>query len=161
MGCLTTYIIDTKIQLGISIINYHYRGLKNMLRFKKRGEERQTSQKKFILEYLKSNFTHPSAEIVYTEVKKKLPQISRGTVYRILAKLKARGEVREIPGVPTSRYDGDPSSHAHFICEKCGEIFDFFDFCHDCSILRKKKTKVGKIKKYNVYFYGECNNCQK
>lgn len=122
--------------------------------------ERLTSQKKIILNYLKSDFSHPSAEDIFKEVKSKLPQISRGTVYRIIKSLKGKGDIREIPA-QTSRYDGDPSSHAHFICEKCGGIFDFFDFCQDCRILRKKKTKVGKINKYNVYFYGECNNCRK
>ncbi|MBC7073854.1 transcriptional repressor, partial [Candidatus Parcubacteria bacterium] len=46
--------------------------------------ERLTSQKKIILDYLKSVRTHPSAEEIFEKVRKRLPQISLGTVYRIL-----------------------------------------------------------------------------
>jgi Fe2+ or Zn2+ uptake regulation protein len=132
--------------------------------------ERTTSQKEIILEHLKSVETHPSAETVYLSVKKKLPRISKGTVYRILKGLKEKGEIQEIPG-EISRYDGKTSSHAHFFCEKCQKIFDVFE---KYIILKDKKlnpirfalqlsngVKVGKIKNYQIYFYGCCKNCQK
>ena len=125
-----------------------------------KGKERITSQKKLILDYLKSVKCHPSAEKVHLEVRKKLPKISRGTVYRILNNLKEKGEIQEIP-CEVSHYDGDISSHAHFICEKCGEIFDIFDVCKECNILRSKKTKVGGIKNYQIHFHGICKNCER
>ena len=121
--------------------------------------ERNTSQKEIILDYLRRVSSHPSAEKVYLGVKSKLPRISRGTVYRNLKNLKEKGEVLEIPA-DVSRYDGNVSNHAHFICQKCGEIFDLFDFCEDCKVLKNKKTKVGRINKYQVYFYGQCSKCQ-
>ena len=46
--------------------------------------ERITKQREVIEAYLKSVTTHPSAEEVYSAVKKKLPSISLGTVYRNL-----------------------------------------------------------------------------
>lgn len=119
--------------------------------------ERITNQKKIILDYLKSVKTHPSAEAVYLAVKKKLPQISLGTVYRILNTLKEKGEIIEIPSEVT-HYDGNISSHIHFICERCTNIFDIYD---KCQFLKRKKTKVGKIKNYQVYLYGECKKCKK
>jgi len=122
--------------------------------------ERITNQKKIILDYLKSVDTHPSAEKVYLTAKRKLPRISRGTVYRILKNLKEKNEIFEIPA-GTAHYDADFSSHAHFICQKCNQIFDIFDICSKCDILKTKKTRVGKIKNYQVYFYGECKNCKK
>lgn len=120
-------------------------------------KERFTSQKKVILDYLKSVKTHPSAETVYLTVRKKLPRISLGTVYRILKCLREKEQILEISS-HVAHYDGDISLHSHFICEKCQKIFDVFD---ECETLKRKKTKVGSIKKYQVYFYGICNNCQK
>ena len=120
--------------------------------------ERQTYQKKIILEYLKSVCCHPSAETVYSEVKKKLPSISRATVYRVLKSLKEKKEIQEIP-TQVSRYDGDTTSHAHFVCEKCNKIFDIFKICQECKILKRKKTKVGEIKSYQIHFYGICKKC--
>jgi Fur family ferric uptake transcriptional regulator/Fur family peroxide stress response transcriptional regulator len=120
-------------------------------------KERTTNQKKFILEYLKSTKQHPSAEMVYKNVKKKLPQISLGTVYRILNQLKEKKEIIEIPS-EVSRYDGNTSPHCHFICRKCRKIYDIFE---KCEILKNKITKVGKIDNYKIYFYGYCRNCQK
>lgn len=118
--------------------------------------ERTTSQKEIILDYLKNVKIHPSAETVYSAVKKKLPRISRGTVYRVLKNLKNKGKIQEIPA-EVSRYDGDISPHAHFFCECCQKIFDVFE---KCGILQHKKTKVGKIKNYQIYFYGCCKKCR-
>ena len=120
--------------------------------------EHITSQRKIILDYLKGVDIHPSAEIIYNEVRKKLPQISRGTVYRNLKNLRSKGEIQEIP-VDVAHFDGDISSHAHFICKKCNKIFDIFDICKECSVLKRKKTKVGRINHYQISFYGYCQKC--
>ncbi len=121
-------------------------------------KERLTNQKRIILDYLKSTKCHPCAEEVYFFVQKKLPQISQGTVYRILNNLKEKGEILEILSGGKSRYDGDTSLHGHFFCQKCGRVFDVFE---KCKILRCKKLKVGIVKNYQIYFYGICNKCKK
>jgi Fe2+ or Zn2+ uptake regulation protein len=123
-------------------------------------KERLTNQKKVIVDYLRSVKSHPSAETVFNEVKKKLPRISLGTVYRILKNLKKKEEIKEIP-TTISCYDGDISPHAHFICQYCDKIFDVFDIHCEDKLFMKKKTKWGKIKSYDLNFYGVCNNCQK
>jgi Fur family ferric uptake transcriptional regulator/Fur family peroxide stress response transcriptional regulator len=120
-------------------------------------KERITNQKRVILDYLKSTEIHPTAEKVYFEVKKKLPQISLGTVYRILNNLKEKGEIQEIPS-QVSHFDGNVLPHAHFICQNCQKIFDVF---LRCEILKNQKIKVGKIKNYQIIFYGICKKCQK
>ncbi len=135
--------------------------------------EKITSQRKIISDYLKNTFSHPKAEDVYLEVRRKLPQISLGTVYRILNLLKNKGEVREIL-YEVNHYDANLSPHSHFICEGCKKIFDI-----ETPNLKKinKKTngksqkylkqilgdfsKVGKINHYQIYFYGKCKNCVK
>jgi len=119
--------------------------------------ERITSQKKIITDYLKSVKTHPTAKEVYSAVKKKLPRISLGTVYRILQNLKEKGEIQEV-SCDVSHFDGDTSFHSHFICQKCGKIFDVYN---KENIFSNKKLKVGKVNNYQVYFYGICRKCQK
>lgn len=122
--------------------------------------ERLTNQKKIILDYLKKVKCHPSAEKVYSSVRKKLPQISFGTVYRILDSFKRNGTILEIPCSCESHYDGDISPHAHFICQKCKKIFDIFRLCGSCNVLKNKKITIGKINHYQIYFYGQCKKCQ-
>jgi len=120
-------------------------------------KERLTNQKRVILEYLKSTKSHPSAKEVYLEVKEKLPQISLGTVYRILNQLKEKEEVKEIL-TEVSHFDGDLTPHSHFVCQKCKKIFDVFE---ELPELRNKKLKVGEIKDYQIIFYGICKKCKK
>ena len=123
-------------------------------------KERMTAQKSFIFGYLKSVKTHPSAETVYKEVRKKLPNISQGTVYRILNNFKDKGEVLTINTKDNVHFDADISDHAHFICEKCGSVFDVIAECSECGILKNKKTKVGLINSYKINFYGICKQCR-
>jgi len=122
--------------------------------------ERMTAQKRFIFNYLKSVKIHPSAETIHKEVQKKLPNISQGTVYRILNNLKKKGEILAIDTKDNVHFDADISDHAHFICEECGNVFDVMNECAECGILKNKKTKVGKINSYKINFYGVCRRCQ-
>lgn len=121
-------------------------------------KERLTSQKKIILDYLKSVKTHPSAEKVYLAVRKKLPQISQGTVYRILGSLEKKHDIQEIPA-KVSHYDGDMSPHAHFICKRCDAIVDIFGACAECKAYKGAKAEAGVIDNYQINFYGVCKKC--
>lgn len=122
--------------------------------------ERITSQKKVISDILKNNKKHPTAENIFLLAKKKLPQISKGTVYRILNDFQAKGKAEGILHKGVSHFDGDTMPHAHFICQKCYGIFDIFEeVCRDCRIAKNKKTKVGKINNYKINFYGCCKKC--
>ncbi|MCQ2450951.1 MAG: transcriptional repressor [Clostridia bacterium] len=83
-------------------------------------------QREAILKVLKNSKAHPSASFIYEEVRKEIPNISLGTVYRNLAELGKSGEILEISvGDGTERYDGDISPHIHFACRKCGKIIDY------------------------------------
>lgn len=121
---------------------------------------RQTIQKSAIMDYLKKVKIHPSAQKVYKEIKKKMPSISKGTVYRILNNFRENGQIQEIP-TAVARYDGDNSLHAHFICLNCGGIADIYESCAGCQVLKKAKKKVGKIRYYQMHFYGVCKKCEK
>lgn len=116
--------------------------------------KRTTIQKQVILNYLKTTKNHPSAQMIFQEAKKKIPCLSISTVYRILDDLIKSGQIQQLPG-EIRRFDGNLCPHAHFFCEKCKKIFDVkFNFSQN-------KLKVGKIKKYQIYLYGICQECLK
>lgn len=123
------------------------------------SKERLTCQKKFILDYLKSVNTHPSAEEIFLAVRERLPRISFGTVYRILKNLKEKGEILEIK-LDVSHFDGDILPHAHFVCQKCKGIWDLSFSCQNCQKIKSKRLKVGKIKSWQILFYGLCKKCE-
>ncbi len=121
--------------------------------------ERLTNQKQTILDYIKSVHTHPTAEEVYFAVKKKLPRISLGTVYRNLEKFAQDGMILEIKG-EIKRFDGDVCEHQHFICEQCGKVFDIFGGRFGLKSISRKIEKIGQAKHYQFYVYGICKKCQ-
>jgi len=126
--------------------------------------ERMTAQKSFVMDYLKSVKSHPTAETIFQEVRKKLPTISQATVYRVLKNFKDKGKVLAINTKDNVHFDGDTSDHAHFICEVCGNVYDITSGCCECEILKNKTTRrvpqVGRINKYQINFYGVCNKCE-
>lgn len=121
---------------------------------------RLTNQKKIILDYLMSVKCHPTAEDVYGAVKKQLPRISPGTVYRILKELDEKHQAQTILSKKATHFDGDTSPHTHFVCQQCDRVYDIMDECHNCGILDKKRTGIGKINNYKIIFYGVCNKCK-
>jgi Fur family ferric uptake transcriptional regulator len=58
-----------------------------------------TRQRRVILEELRKVNTHPSADEIYEIVRKRLPRISLGTVYRNLEILSESGDIQKLePG---------------------------------------------------------------
>ena len=84
-----------------------------------------TSQRQVILEEIRKVHSHPTADQVYEEVRKRLPRISLGTVYRNLDILSECGLIQRIAPVSNQmRFDGDTSSHYHVRCIHCGKVED-------------------------------------
>lgn len=67
---------------------------------------------------------HPTADEIYELVRRRLPRISLGTVYRNLDRLSREGVIRTIEGAGSRRYDGDLEEHWHVRCADCGLISD-------------------------------------
>ena len=86
---------------------------------------RMTKQRRLILEELRSQNNHPTADLIYERVRKKMPKISLGTVYRNLEILSSLGEIQtlELSG-SQKRYDGIPHKHYHIRCLHCGRVDD-------------------------------------
>jgi len=106
--------------------------------------------------------SHPGADWIYDQVRKEIPNISMGTVYRNLKLLAQDGQIREIeiPG-SLSRFDGKKHNHYHFRCEKCGHLFDL-DEVKDRTMETNIAQKTGfKVKRHYLEFIGLCLDCQK
>ena len=85
-----------------------------------------TKQRAVILEVIRSDMCHHTADEIFTLAKEKLPGISRATVYNNLKVLESEKLIRRITGDALSdRYDNSYVPHGHMICEECGKVRDF------------------------------------
>ena len=85
-----------------------------------------TKQRAVILEVIRSDMCHHTAEEIFNLAKERLPGISRATVYNNLKVLEAEKFIRRITGDGLSdRYDNSYIPHGHMICEDCGQVRDF------------------------------------
>jgi Fur family peroxide stress response transcriptional regulator len=123
---------------------------------------RKTRQREAILRVLRDTTSHPTADWIYSEVRKDIPNISLGTVYRNLRLLRECGEVLGIDSGSTStRFNGNSANHYHFRCERCGRIFDI-DEPVDEEINNRIARRTGfKISGHWLEFRGLCKKCQK
>jgi len=88
-------------------------------------KHRTTRQRKIILEELHRVDTHPTANEVYGMVRRRLPGISLGTVYRNLDMLSECGVIKKLVSTGVQRrFDGNMKEHYHVRCLNCGKIED-------------------------------------
>jgi len=124
-------------------------------------QHRMTRQRRIILETVKDLKTHPTADEVFGLVRKKLPRISLGTVYRNLELLTEQGIIRKLDTAgQQKRFDGDISPHYHVKCVKCGKIDDLYFELPKPSSEWAAETSF-QILEYNVELLGICPQCQK
>ena len=85
-----------------------------------------TKQRAAILEVIRSDKCHHTAEEILALARQKLPSISRATVYNNLKSLEEEQIIRKITGDDASaRYDGSFIPHGHMLCDCCGRVWDF------------------------------------
>ena len=123
---------------------------------------RETKQREAILRVLMNTKSHPTADLIYDEVKKEIPNISKGTIYRNLKVLQESGQVSELNLNGTiSRFEVKQDSHYHFRCEKCGLVSDI-EMPVDRELDRHIEKITGlKISYHQLEFRGLCKDCQK
>lgn len=117
-------------------------------------------QREVIKNFLMTRKDHPTADVVYMNVRESFPNISLGTVYRNLQLLTELGEIQKLNvGDGADHFDGDVSPHYHFICKDCGSVIDLqmgnIDTIKDIAGVNFDGQIAGHI----TYFYGLCGNC--
>ena len=117
-----------------------------------------TKQRAIILEVLRSDKRHHTAEEIFELAKEKLPGISRATVYNNLHALEAEEMIRKISGDGgPDRYDNSFIPHGHLICSVCGGVFDidipgFTEALCDCI--------NSTVDSYELKVRGRCTLCR-
>jgi len=124
---------------------------------------RMTPQRKTLIEELRKLNSHPTADELYEIVRKRLPHISLGTVYRNLEILSRKGMIRKIELSGTQkRFDGDLEIHQHIRCTECGRIDDLpaGTAVTRCDMDLIEQTGYEVIER-RVEFIGICPECRK
>ncbi len=121
---------------------------------------RHSRQRELIKEFLKTRKDHPTADIVYRNIRNQNPSISLGTVYRNLTLLAEAGEIIRLNvGDGVDHFDGDISPHYHFVCQKCGRVMDLkMESIEDITDIAAAGFS-GHIAGHMTYFYGICGDC--
>lgn len=122
---------------------------------------RKSKQREAIIRVLRGTTSHPSAEWIYEQVKKEIPNIGLATVYRNLRLLKQAGEVSEMhTSNDTARFDGNAGMHYHFLCDRCGAILDL-DEPIDATVETRIARSTGlKVTRHHLELGGLCLECQ-
>jgi Fur family peroxide stress response transcriptional regulator len=119
-----------------------------------------TVQRRTILSILLGSHGHPSADQVYAQARRRIPGLSRTTVYRVLETLVRIGAVARVahPG-SAARYDPKTHRHHHFVCVRCGSIIDLEDQRLDRIELPDLARHGLNIQDFNIHLRGVCAAC--
>lgn len=110
-----------------------------------------------ILDYMRQTKAHPSVAQIYNELHPQIPSLSLATVYNTLNLFVDKGLVTELKVEgDEARYDFPYEPHAHFVCQKCGTIYDVPtgtpQACMDMDGFLVRETQI--------VFKGICPSCQ-
>ncbi|OGP52004.1 MAG: transcriptional repressor [Deltaproteobacteria bacterium RBG_13_43_22] len=128
------------------------------LKFKKL---RQTDARRIILEEIKDLTSHPTADEVYEIVRKRIPKVSLGTIYRNLEVLSENGQIQKMEvGGTQKRFDGNTSNHYHLRCVACGRVIDL-----TAKPLKEIEKTVSKLTDHEILGHrleliGICLSCK-
>ncbi len=130
--------------------------------FKKICREKKmkvTPQRTVIYNELLNSYDHPNVETLYNRVRKTFPDISFDTVYRTLSFFNDIGIAEIIEGLSsTRRYEGNTQKHYHFICQKCGSIYDIENVPFNFKVPEEIELNYD-VRNTRVLFEGICKNC--
>ena len=119
-----------------------------------------TPQRVAVFASLVARRDHPDADVVFRDLRRKMPTLSKTTVYatmQLLAERHLIGTVH-VEG-DRLRYDGCVEFHAHFRCRGCGKVFDvMLDAPHRKPFARLPEGFVSEDEE--LVYYGLCPKCK-
>ncbi|OHB69468.1 MAG: hypothetical protein A2V70_04270 [Planctomycetes bacterium RBG_13_63_9] len=122
---------------------------------------RNTPQRRLVLEELRKVTSHPTAVELFELVRRRMPRISLGTVYRNLELLAERGTIQKLAlGGKEARFDGNPDCHYHVRCVRCGMVGDLEGLPGDLVANRPKEVGGYTILGHHLEFVGICLDCR-
>ncbi len=121
---------------------------------------RLTTQRQIILEELGKVTSHPTANEVYDMVRKRLPRIGLGTVYRNLELMAETGIILKLEvGGTQKRFDATVDPHYHIRCLSCGKVDDIA--IPVMSDINKTAAALSnyQVLGHHIEFSGICSEC--
>ena len=107
---------------------------------------------------IKDRKDHPTVDMIYSDLAPQIPTLSKTTVYNTLKSFVQAGLAQPITIDESEiRFDPDISSHGHFKCESCGNIFDFRA---DFAKFEAPELNGFVISEKHMYIKGICRGCQ-
>ena len=122
---------------------------------------RSTRQRRLVLEAVIETKTHPTAEWVYEAVRRAMPRVSLGTVYRNLQVLVEEGKLKSFVRDGLHHYDADLDPHDHFACERCGMLLDIPRATESLPGERRLKSQGYLISGRTLEYHGLCRKCRR
>lgn len=121
---------------------------------------KRSRQRERILHLLQNTKSHPTANIIYDQLREDFKNLSMGTVYRNLNILIDQGLVQKIEsGTRFDRFDANVNQHYHFICRGCGAVDDLpVDKLPDLNDLVNQTTEY-QADQHRLDFFGVCPSC--
>lgn len=122
---------------------------------------RMTHQREIILQELSRCGTHPTADDLYEQVRKKLPRISLATVYRNLEILSEAGLIKklEVSG-RKKRFDWDLVEHNHISCIRCHRVDNIETTAAQIDATGSIQHKGYNLSGFRIEFFGICPECR-
>ena len=121
-----------------------------------------SKQREIILDVIKKQKMHPTAQDIYNIVNINYPNISRSTVYRNINILVNNNIILKIKMQNgADRYDYIWKKHYHAICEMCGNVWNFnFEFNEE-EMSKQIESQTGVLPKMDsLTIYGICEKCK-
>lgn len=127
----------------------------------RRAGLRVTPQRVAVYEQVLSSKEHPSASMVFEQVRRQFPEISLDTVNRTLRTIAELGLARAVPvSSGAKRFDADLACHQHFQCMKCGKIIDFSCLAFENAKLPREIREEFTVITKTLYVQGICKKCR-
>lgn len=130
--------------------------------------KRYSKQRELILHMLQERTDHPTVDMLYTDLKREMPDMGIATVYRNLADLYEEGKIQKIKtqNDGPDRFDGNMRPHIHFECMDCHHVYDIFPEEKtykrlDDSLKETAKTMGADAISTKMVVYGICSHCKK
>ena len=124
-----------------------------------RTSVRKTRQLSLVWQAIKDDKSHPTADQIYARVRRKLPNISLGTVYRNLQKLVGSKKLQVLMLGRSQHFDPLVQRHQHFICEVCDRVFDVLVDAQREIRPAKLPEEGFTVTSHHLAFYGTCKGC--
>ena len=124
--------------------------------------QRYTDQRAAVYRYLLSTEAHPTADDVFTSVRRDIPDISLATVYKSLETLVGCGLATKLTyGDGSARYDGRTDPHHHARCLRCGCVTDLPGHVDSSTLgAQLAPTNGFQVEGYRVEVVGYCQTCR-